>query len=82
MEKQIGSIESIDIPIPPRSAREKIESEIRAETESPKNALDLNRREFLKASAIAGSLALLASSGLVGEGTQVAEAASQVPGYK
>lgn len=64
----------------PRSARARVEATVKAETESVAGLSKLNRRDFLKASAIAGSLALMASNGLIHPET--AAAASQVAGYK
>lgn len=62
--------------VPPRSARKKIEAMLKAQTESPKGngVFKLNRREFLRASAITGSIALVAFSGLISVGRKESEA--------
>ncbi len=66
-------------PVPPRTARRKIEAMLRAQ-EPPKSAFRLDRREFLKASAISGSMALLASSGLIAGRPDAAVAATGIAG--
>lgn len=75
--------------IPGRSARNRIEAKLEAQignhpagTESPTDFSKLNRRDFLKASAIAGSLALVASNGLLGTGTEAVAEASEIVRHK
>jgi acetolactate synthase-1/2/3 large subunit len=50
--------------------------------EAPRGASRLSRREFLKASAIGGSMALMASSGLIGGQLGAVAEASTIKGYK
>lgn len=69
----------------PRSAREKIEARLKAQTESPKGGfkqLAIDRRQFLKGSAIMGGVALAASGGIIslsGRKESEAMAAASVP---
>jgi len=50
----------------PRSARKKIAAMLKAQTDGPEGGFfKLNRRQFLKASALTGAVALAASSGLI-----------------
>lgn len=69
-------------PVPPRSARQKIEADLNADAAPPSSLSKMNRREFLKASAITGSLALMASSGLIGGQPAAVAEAAEIKGYK
>ncbi|MBI5029400.1 MAG: twin-arginine translocation signal domain-containing protein [Chloroflexi bacterium] len=87
MKDQIEQVEIQDLDpfdvidhVLPRSAREKMESTAKSEGEPPTGLFKLNRRDFLKASAIAGSLALIASNGLIHP--QPAAAAAEIGGNK